>query len=441
MYKKILENIILPFGDRILKTTFITDLRRWRKLEMQSPAQIKSLQLLTLKGLLEHASKSNQYYKSLNIQSNSDPELWLKSFPILTKTTIKSNIEGMIDGDKNVLVRHLSSGSSGIQGEVYMTKSNESNQQAVQTRWWEWSGYRLGDKIMQTGMTPTRSKVKAIKDKLFRTRYINAFKSSPQTLADIAKDLSSGNNYDFIMGYASSIYGIADYLKSNNIKSDKLKGVVSWGDKLFPHYRKTLEDVFNCETFDTYGCSEGFMIAAECQYHKLHIMTPLVYLEIVDDDGNEVKPGQLGKVIVTRLDNKVMPLIRFYLGDLAVVAPESETCSCDRPYPILERVIGRDTDIVKTKSGKSMVVHFFTGIFEFYPNIKQFRVIQRDLNGMEIEIIKENDFNESDLDKIKTTINNFLEEDFPTAFTYVNEIPATASGKPQIIQSFIVKKF
>ena len=63
------------------------------------------------------------------------------------------------------------------------------------------------------------------------------------------------------------------------------------------------------------------MIAGECREGSMHIMSPHVYIEILDDDGNRLPAGQLGKVVVTRLDAFAMPLVRYYLGDLAILAP------------------------------------------------------------------------------------------------------------------------
>lgn len=104
-------------------------------------------------------------------------------------------------------------------------------------------------------------------------------------------------------------------------------------------------------------------------------------------------------------------------------------------FPILEKIIGRDTDIVKTRSNKFMIVHFFTGILEHFPEIKQFRVIQKNLDSIQFEYIKDTGFNQSVLDKITQIIHEHLLEDFPIEYIEVESIPSTPSGKPQLILS------
>jgi phenylacetate-CoA ligase len=436
LYNKLIENIILPAGDIALGTAYMKQLRDWREIQFKNAAQLHAIQKERLAGLLSYASEKAPFYKNLNIPENQDPFARIKNFPVMTKKIIKEKMDGLVLKDRDSLIKLASSGSSGIQGVVYMDKMNQSNQLAAQTLWWEWSGYKLGNSILQTGITPNRGKVKATKDFLLNTLYVSAYNLDQAEVLNILKGLQKKPRQHF-MGYASSLFVFAKVAEENGINDIHFDSVVSWGDKMFPHFRTFIEKQFHTTVFDTYGCSEGFMIAGECPAHNYHIMTPLVYLEILNDNGNDVAPGELGNVVVTRLDNYAMPLIRYYLGDLAIVDEPSARCSCGRELPLLKKVIGRDTDIVKTRSGKFMVVHAFTGIFEHIPEIKQFKVVQNDLDSIDIEYIKDNGFTEQVLDQVREKINGYLHENFPVHFKEVDHIAPTPSGKPQIIQSFL----
>jgi len=436
LYNKFLENLILPAGDLVLGTAFIHQLNYWREIQNKTTAELHFIQNKNLTKLLEHARQNIPFYKRLNIDYESDPYLLIKKFPVMKKNIIKQELKYLANGDISKMVKMTSSGSSGVQGTVYMSKKNQSNQLAAQTLWWEWSGYKLGDSLLQTGITPNRGIVKTAKDNLLNTLYASAYSLDKTEILAILKQLQKTPR-EYFMGYASSLYVFSKVAEENNINNVHFKSVVSWGDKMFPHFRSKIEKQFNTKVFDTYGCTEGFMIAGECEAHRYHIMTPMVFLELLDDYGMEVEPGQIGHVVVTRLDNYVMPLIRYYLGDLAIAAAKNEICTCGRKFPLLDKIIGRDTDIVKTRSGKYMVVHAFTGIFEHIPEIRQFRVIQKDLDFIEIEYIKEKVWVDNVLDEIKKKIQGYLNEDFQINFTEVQTIPSTPSGKPQIIQSFL----
>ena len=437
LYNKLLEYIILPAGDLVLGSSFIKGLRKWRKIQNLSEEELIKLQKDNLQKMLDHISTNVPYYSKLNIEKKSDPYEWLKGFPLLYKSTIKENLDDIVIGDRTKLVVEKSSGSSGIHGAVYLTKEEHSASQAIQTLWWEWAGYRFGNSIMQTGINPHRGVVKSIKDRILNTDYVAAFGISEEQMKAKLYALEKSPR-DHFAGYASSLYVFAQMAKKNNITGVKFKSVFSWGDKMFPHYRKLIEETFNTKVYDSYGCTEGLMMAAQKDKANYYLMSPHVHVELLDKDGNEVQPGELGYVVVTRLDAFAMPLIRYYLGDLAVKGTRNKNEKYDFGFPLIEKIIGRDTDIIRTASGKYMVVHSFTGIFEHLPEVKQFRVIQRTLEEIEIELIPDKGFSEEIVyGKVEKIIHDALQEPFGIKFKIVDFIPSTPSGKPQIIQSFI----
>lgn len=436
-YNRILEQIFLPLGDLINGSSFRKELDKWRRLQFLSEEQLDEAQHKNLSDLLNHATHNIPYYRDLNHARNEkDPTSWLKSFPILNKKLVKENTDRLVFKDKSKLLKYSSSGSSGIQGTVYMNKQEQSIIRAILILWWEWSGYYIGKPFFQTGMTPTRGLLKGLKDFLFRTKYYVAFGIDEDYTTEMLKKQLGKKNFH-LGGYASSLYLLAKIAAQKGL-SVEFDAAISWGDKMFPHYRKVIEDQFKAKVFDTYACNEGVMIAAQFDLQYYYIMSPHVFLEIVDKDGLEVPDGELGRVLVTRLDGFSMPLIRYEIGDLAVkLKKEKYPTNRKLNFPLLESIIGRDTDIVRTPTGKFMIVHYFTGIFEFYPDIKQFRVIQESIQGIMIEYIPESNFHQSTLKKIELELRKYIEPEFLIEFKQVDFIPATKSGKPQIIESYL----
>lgn len=430
-YNKIVENVVLPIGDAVLGTRFMKELRAWRRIQWLGGDELSKLENDRLRQLLEYATTHVKHYRDLGISPHHDPQQWHSYFPILYKRDIKGRIDDFLAGSKNGLVREASSGSSGVQGEVYMTKSESSITQALQTLLWEWAGYRLGSPLLQLGMTPNRGWVKTIKDIVLKTNYQQAFNLQAH---EINRALKTVRHDDYVFGgYASGLYAYALFAE----KPPKFKSIISWGDKVFPHYRSRLQQTFGAPVFDTYGCTEGFVIAGQCSSGRYHVLSPHVKIEIVDANGREVADGEIGHVLVTRLDGYAMPLIRYYLGDLAVKEPPTK-CDCGRSLPILRQIIGRDTDVVKTKSGKMLIVHFFTGILEHFPAIRQFRIVQENLDSFVIEYIPEPSLFQTEvLETVRQTIQEKAREQLTIFFEEVSEIKPTASGKPQIIKSSI----
>ena len=438
MYNFFLEKIILPLGDVLNGSSYIKQLKYWREVDKYPEERLNKLQKDNLKKLLKYTSLNVPYYKK---HLSPKEEISLNDFPIVDKDIIRNHTDELISDQfkKEELIPYSSSGSSGVQTTVYMTKKEQSILRGILTHWWEWTGYKIGKPLVQTGMATKRSALKALKDFLFKTEYVYAFSFTDDELKKICDRMQKRRSY-YLAGYASSLNVIAEYALKNNY-SISLKGVISLGDKLFRHYRKNVENAFKTKVLDTYGSNEGFMIATQNDNDFYYILSPHVYVEILDDNNDPVSDGEIGNIVVTRLDSFSMPLIRYKIGDLGIKLPKQEYPKTRKfNYPLLKQVIGRETDVVILPDNRKLIVHSFTGIFEYIPEIKQFKVIQENSNGIIIEYIEGEDFTKKALEKAEKELREKINDNqFSIDFLKVNHIPHTKSGKPQIIESRIKK--
>ncbi|MGB5982655.1 MAG: hypothetical protein WBG46_10985 [Nonlabens sp.] len=428
-----LEKLVLPLGDLLNSSDFIKMLQYWRQVDLLSERELEDLQENNLRNILIHARENLSIYSDIALKGN-DPQKWIKQFPILEKSDLKLHTDSYLHKPKTELIKYSSSGSSGVQSSVFMSKLEQSNIRAILIHWWEWAGYKMGAPLVQTGITPDRGLLKSVKDYLFNTVYIDAFVHSEAQLDSICKRFEKKNGQYFMAGYASSLFVIAEYAAKLNYDL-KLVSVISFGDKMFEHYRKKIKQTFKCEVFDTYGCNEGFLIASQKDLDYKYIMSPHVYLEIIDDQGNEVPDGTLGNVVVSRLDSFSMPLLRYKIGDMAIKLPRSEYPERrEYKYPLLKKVVGRTTDIIHLPSGNTMNVHSFTGVFEYIPAIKQFQVSMPQPDRMNIKYIKGSDFNGNTLNEVTSSLQRYIQDSsFHIDFENVDFIPPSKSGKPEII--------
>ena len=332
-------------------------------------------------------------------------KILIKKLPILNKKLIRANLPlifiPLIRAEKFIrLSTEYTSGSSGDQGVFYHDKSAFSKYSAARSLMWEFTGFKYGNITLQTGMTATRGIVKSIKDLVLRVDYKDAFIIDKKTVEKNLYPYQNKNNCYFI-GYASSLYQYAKISSELKINKINFKAVISLGDKLFPHYRSMIENQFQTNVYDTYGTVEGLIIASQCEHKKYHIFSPHVYVELLDGNGKEVVDGEIGNVVVTCLDNFLMPLIRYDVGDLAVKKTKN-SCKCGRSMPQLDSIVGRNTDIIYTPKEKALIVHFFTAIFEHHSEIAQFQVFQQNKGGsIDISYVEGVGFNLDILNQIK----------------------------------------
>ena len=418
-------------------------LMKIKKNECLSKSELHELQQKKLRQVLLHAGQYVPFYAN-HIESkkldNTKIFSFIKTLPIIDKKFLSENTKLFISSDSGKLIKFSSSGSSGIRTDCFLSQREVNLDRAIQMRWWQWAGVKFGQSILQTGMDKNRSVFKKVKDLILNTKYIYAFKIGVDDANDILNKQPAGSA---LCGYASSLYTLAELANSNNDLKNKFNVAISWGDKLFPHYKKKIKDVFGVDVVETYGCAEGIKMASQYDSEYMYVMTPNVFMEIVDDEGNNVPDGVVGHIILTSLDRLSMPMIRYRIGDIGYLLPEHEyPNNLKLNYKLLGKVIGRDTDVVILPDRSKLTVHSFTGIFEYVTEISQFRVIQKDITSIDIEVIRCHGISDSDFSASMLKINKCLKELisnelFCINFHEVNFIPNTTSGKPQIIKNEI----
>ena len=432
-----LEKIALPLGDLILKSNFTKRLKFWRSFDNLSELELEKYQDKQLKTQLLYAQKHLSRYREIKIDTNKKGNEIIKSFPILTKDDLRSNPLSLQVKTQQNFSKIYSSGSTGVSTWVSMDKSDLISIQSLSIHLWELCGYKVGCPILQTGISPQRSRLKKLKDIFFDVYYVSAFSLNDDDLKRICSKLSRKNNYT-VVGYPSSLNIIAGYAINKKIKLN-VKTVIGLGDKLSDHHKKSIQLAFRCKVHETYGSSEGFQIGFQSDLDYMYLYSPQVYLELLDDENNPVKEGEIGNVVVTRLDNKNMPLIRYKLGDLAIMLPKNKY-PLNRKYnfPLIEKVIGRNTDVVILPDNRKLIVHSFTGIFEHISEIKQFKVVQKDKEGITVYYIPDKNFEKEVLVSIKEKLQKIiLDDNFKITFIEVTTIQGTKSGKLQMIESHI----
>lgn len=433
-YPELLRKILLPVGDLIFNTSFSRNLRQVRSLNNKNHQELVNIQEHRLKNLLEYATENSGYYGSLNIEEEENPFEWVKKFPILNKKILRENTNQLLTCSMNKLKSLSSSGSSGYQSTVYLNNRELSMFWANQINWWEWGGYRIGDSMIQMGVNPKRGILRGLKDRFFKVIYINSFSLTEDEIVDVLTT-AKRNKIRFLCGYSSALNLFALIAKKYNISGFYFEGVISLGEMMTKPYRENIKAVFQCSVFETYGSGEGLLIASQKDIDSLYINIPHVYLELLDEQGNEVPDGEPGHVVVTSLIHFSMPLIRYKLGDMAVKLPKEKYPTHRKlDMPLLHQVLGRNTDVIKTPSGKYLTVHSFTGLFAKYSQIRQFKIIRKDYTKLVIEFVRDKNFHKEIPAHLKEKILQEITNEFDIVFTEVERIKPLNSGKLQIIE-------
>jgi phenylacetate-CoA ligase len=436
MKNRIIEEIILPFCDILVSQSVMKSYGFYRDSMSWSVDCIANYQNVKLRELILFSRSNTKFYRDLYdrldlslIRGKED----LVRLPITNKKMFRECNPDDYTPDKIKSWTELyTSGSSGQPFCVRQDREALSESRALMLLRANFSGWKIGDPYLQTGMTLNRGIVKKVKDLLLGVVYISAFDLRDSSLDSILQ-LLLRKRIKYVMGYASSLYCLAN--RAFDLGFDyELNGVVSWGDNMFDHYRRKIESSFGCRVTDTYGCGEGIQVAAQCSLGKYHIFSPHVIVEIVDENGMPVENGKLGDILLTKLTPGAMPFIRYKVGDIGAL---SERCDCGCNFETLASIDGRNTDVVITHNGNRLIVHFFTGIFEYETAIKEFQVIQERIGHLLINIVSADGFTDKVLLNLENEIVAKAGGGVEVDFNVVENIPLEKTGKRRFIISNI----
>jgi phenylacetate-CoA ligase len=412
-------------------------LKEYRRTQWLARADLDRLRVGKLRRLLAHCQRNVPFYREL-LQAASirvdrvDSLSVLRDLPVLDKTKVVANHSRIRSEEWRGLGPLRVTQTGGTTGQplrIVKDAFMRSSALAAMYRFHEWMGVRLGDpKVVVWGAplaNPGVSKMARdwVLSRITNTQSINSFSLSRHDLPHIRTVIQS-HHAVLLHGYCQSIYQIARWLGESGTTLP-LRAVSTTVEPLFPEYRSTFREVFNCETFDQYGCGEVEAIAMECDRHQgLHVVEERVVLELEDD----------GRVIVTDLDNLVFPFIRYANGDQAVLA--DGPCGCGRVHMRVARIVGRIGDIVEGPNGRQVHPEFFTHLLNetgvsYRAGLTKYQVYQESVNRLTWKLAAK-DVSENDKQLLEKEVRRHL-GNIDLTIDVVEDIPVGKSGKFQYV--------
>ncbi|MDD5523578.1 MAG: AMP-binding protein, partial [Kiritimatiellae bacterium] len=170
--------------------------------------------------------------------------------------------------------------------------------------------------------------------------------SSSQVQVQLIRDLKV-TAYVGTPSFLMSIINQAREMGHDFKKDFRVKKACFAAEPLLPTLRQVFEKEYGIDTYQMYGATEVGDVAYECSRKSGWHICEETIVEIVDPaTGKNVEPGELGEVVVTRL-NDIFFLLRFGTGDLSRLI--TKKCSCGRTSWRLAGIAGRVGEAVKVR--------------------------------------------------------------------------------------------
>jgi phenylacetate-CoA ligase len=405
----------------------------YRQLWQKPYQEQRNYQLEKLKELFWHAKKNSAYYARK--YKDIDKPI-LEALPILEKEELRQHIDQIVIGDKRLLHKTYSGGTTGKGLVVYASRATTQRRIPFIELYWELHGYHFRDKFAWftgrhlLGDNDVKTNRFWLTNHYLNIRYYSTFHMSLENIPYYVENL---NRYKpkFVTAFPASFYEIARYMEMNKIKPEfQLRSIFTTSETLHPQQRETMESVFNCKVRDQYSASEGAPFVIECPEGNLHMEMASGIFEIVDDSGN---PAQEGEVLLTSFHAMETPLIRYRIGDRMRLSDQIG-CECGWDTPIVSEIMGRKTDYLDIPGRGKIWCSQFGDCVKGVDTVVKFQVELVNNSCIKVHMVaNQEEFEKKDRENFLVHLHERV-GDIPVDFVYLDDLPRAKSGKHSVIK-------
>jgi phenylacetate-CoA ligase len=254
--------------------------------------------------------------------------------PVLTKENVRHNGDQLLSNEyaRQDLVAAKTGGSTGVALNVFCDQACQQKRNAAALLSDTWSGWKPGERRGALwGNPPVPRGLKARARALLHDRltFLDTIEMSAANMDRFIDEIRAAG-IRTLYGHSHSLFVFANHVAARGAGGLGIRSIISTSMVLLPAERRKIEQVFGCKVNDRYGCEEVSLIASECERHEgLHVNMDHLFVELLRPDGAPAAPGEEGAVVVTELINRGQPLIRYAVGDVAVLS--GRPCGCGRP--------------------------------------------------------------------------------------------------------------
>lgn len=397
--------------------------------ERETVEELAARQEAARREIVRHAFQHSPFYRRFYGENGFTLDQigesgWFEKLPILTKALLREHFDEMFDPRLKKFTRiSTTGGSTGVPTRTgYDSRISE---EAYAWRMQSWYGVNPWDNYAYIWRDTKGSWSARLKNALmwWPTKHVKldaSFITSEQIDAFIRK--FNRARPTLVFGYVGAVTQIAQYIIDHGIVVEPPKMVWVTSAPISAVQRALVKRAFRCESVcDQYGSCEVRWLAQQCAEGKgLHVNVEHVNIEFVDESNRPVPKGEYGKMLLTNLEDKAFPIIRYENGDRGRWMTES--CSCGRTLPCIDSVKGRVSESFSLPSGKTINGEYLTTIFDANPElVRGFRVVQHKDLSITVEYIPV-----GSSDAIVSLFKDFaarIGTEVPIDFKSVEEIP------------------
>jgi len=429
-----------PVGASMLAMQFQLQQSQW-----WPPEVLRERQLQQLAPVLRHACETIPFYRQRFEAARFDPRSGFAAaaffqLPLLTRAEIQSAGDALVT--KQLPPDHgklLSFGSSGSTGEPIKVLGSEVTHffgSALTLRDHLWHRRDLSGKL-----AAIRTKIESATLQGWGPATDAVYATGPSATLSIASDIDvqlawlREQNPDYLLSHPSNVLALARRSLETDTRIENLREARTFGETLPADLREICRKAWGVPVTDAYSAEEVGNIALQCPEHEhYHVQAENLLVEILDAGGQPCAPGQVGRVVITTLHNFAMPLLRYANGDYAEAG---EPCPCGRGLPVLERIMGRQRNMLVLPDGTRHWPSFPAETWSGIAPIRQIQLVQHSPRQIEARLAIDQPLTPEQRDRFIRVLQESLGYPFEIEPRYVQEIERSANFKYEDFISLI----
>jgi phenylacetate-CoA ligase len=312
--------------------------------------------------IIAHARETNPFYAE-----------WLEgreSVPILTRRILLENNDRILNGYP---VTGTTSGSTGIPVRVSMSPWRCRLMRKLVARYHAW----LGGPLITSHVVFPRGQ---------RGSELNVSSPIEQQIDWLTKRYEKAGAVA-LMSHPTNVIMLAQAIIEGGHDMSFLQRVSLIGESFDREQRALIQSAFpKAFITSTYSSVEFGLISGQCPYETdfQHIMSDCFRVEVLDDNDRACPEGETGRVVITDYFNEWSPLIRYEIGDLAVLG----RCPCGRiEFPAFSALLGKVRGALKHRSGQRVMFFDLSVALRDLPGMKQYQVVQEELERFTVRLV------------------------------------------------------
>jgi phenylacetate-CoA ligase len=414
---------------------FLHESQRWPR------SRLDELRDHKLRVLVAHAWDSIPRYRRLMEERGVTPEhirtvADLPRLPILTKDELRAHGSELRAVDVPDVEENSTGGTTGTPTRVARDPAGTEWQRGCYWRGFGWGGLTLGRPWVQLfggslGVTQAR-RFNGVKNWLAGKTFLPAFELTSRNVERYVAEIRA-SRARHLVGYTSACHLLATLVERAGLRLE-LAAVFPTAEMLPPQWAEKMESVFGARVLPYYGCGEVQSLGYTCPEAAdpvYHTSDEHAIIEVEGRDGRASLAGE-GAFLVTDLDNRAMPFIRYRNGDAGVLAGPG--CSCGRTLGRILRLDGRVNDVLLTTSGETLSGALCPHAFRLCRGVDAFQVVQRRPGHVLLRIVRTGEFDPAvEEARLRKVFHDHLGAGAAIEFEYVAEVPRTGAGKARFV--------